>query len=309
MRYYQFIAIILVLFISSLSCGIINAQNKSTKERSRQDPDTWQWNVPDIMNRVTHGIVHSEAMNRDIGYNIFLPPSYHLYPKKRYSVVYYLHGAGGDEKAAAYTTEIIIPEIENGQTEEAIFVFLNGGHWSAYRDSEIDYVKPETYIIQELIPTIDNRYRTISKRAGRAIFGFSMGGEGALRFAIKYPDMFCAVGSISGALNYTRKTDTKTELTAREKYPKDNIFYWTELNQENIRGQLGIYLTVGGSEWLYDIHPIFLNLLKKLDIKFDYSVNGDLSHNWGTSKKLFGGQMIQFLGRHYMDPVEVENGH
>lgn len=297
---FPFSVIVLTFCLSAVS---VSAQREWADGRKREDPNTWNWNLADPVDHVTHGVVYSSAMGRDIGHNIYLPPSYHKEPKKRYSVIYFLHGAGGDEKVAAYTTEIVIPEIEAEHVEEAIFVFLNGGHWSGYRDSPTSYVKPETYIIEELIPAIDQQYRTISDRSGRAIFGFSMGGGGSIRLALKYPDLFCAVGSFSGALNFARNPQTGEWGAAREILPEDNIFHFATLNQEKIRDKLGIFLTVGGSEWLYDNHPAFIDHLHSLDVKFNYIVKGDLGHNWGTSKELFGSQVIRFLGSHYRAPV------
>ena len=46
----------------------------------------------------------------------------------------------------------------------------------------------ETTVIKELIPYIDKTYRTIASRTGRAIQGMSMGGFGAMRLALKYPE-------------------------------------------------------------------------------------------------------------------------
>src|SRR4030095_4148863 len=60
--------------------------------------------------------------------------------------------------------------------------------------------KYETYILQELIPEVQRRYRTIESRYGRGIAGLSMGGYGALKFGLKHPEMFAFAASMSGAL-------------------------------------------------------------------------------------------------------------
>jgi pimeloyl-ACP methyl ester carboxylesterase len=46
----------------------------------------------------------------------------------------------------------------------------------------------------------DRTYRTIASRDGRALCGWSMGGGGALRCALKYPERFCAAASFSAAI-------------------------------------------------------------------------------------------------------------
>jgi S-formylglutathione hydrolase FrmB len=67
--------------------------------------------------------------------------------------------------------------------------------------------KYETYILKELIPDVQQRYRTIEARYGRAIAGLSMGGYGSIKFGLKSPATFVFVGSMSGAFGETRMTE------------------------------------------------------------------------------------------------------
>jgi S-formylglutathione hydrolase FrmB len=62
----------------------------------------------------------------------------------------------------------------------------------------------EDAIIKDLIGHIDATYRTIAKREGRGINGLSMGGFGGLMLGLKHPDLFCTVGSHSGAVAYAK---------------------------------------------------------------------------------------------------------
>ena len=63
----------------------------------------------------------------------------------------------------------------------------------------------ESYIIEDVIGKIDKTYRTVKDRKGRVITGLSMGGHGSLYLSTRHPDLFCAAGSMSGAvdLNWT----------------------------------------------------------------------------------------------------------
>jgi endo-1,4-beta-xylanase len=79
-----------------------------------------------------------------------------------------------------------------------ILVMPNGGKATLYKDSPDGKAMAETTVIRELIPHIDKTYRTIADRRGRAIEGFSMGGRGSTRLAIKYPEMFCSLFDQSG---------------------------------------------------------------------------------------------------------------
>jgi S-formylglutathione hydrolase FrmB len=59
----------------------------------------------------------------------------------------------------------------------------------------------ETYHLEQLIPWIDDTYRTVAAARGRAIAGLSMGGYGALSYAGRHPSLFAAAASFSGALD------------------------------------------------------------------------------------------------------------
>ena len=69
--------------------------------------------------------------------------------------------------------------------------------------------KYESYIIKELIPEVDKKFRTVADRDHRIVAGLSMGGFGALKFGLKYPDMFVLAGSFSGAIGAATLTEKK----------------------------------------------------------------------------------------------------
>ena len=70
--------------------------------------------------------------------------------------------------------------------------------------------KYETYVLKELIPDVQQRYRTIEARYGRGIAGLSMGGYGSLKFGLKSPSTFVFAASMSGALGVARFTEKET---------------------------------------------------------------------------------------------------
>jgi putative tributyrin esterase len=144
----------------------------------------------------TEGKLSSKLMQREMPYRVILPKDYSASKEKRYPVIYLLHGLFGS--SANWTTLTKLPVY--AQCYDAIIVTPEGENgWYTDYDS-IAANKHESYIIKELIPEIDAKYRTISKREGRVIAGLSMGGYGALKFAFKYPEMFILAGSFSGAL-------------------------------------------------------------------------------------------------------------
>jgi len=145
----------------------------------------------------------SALMNKNIPYRVVLPAGYKADDAKRFPVVYLLHGLTGhfndwtDRGAVAQLAEkhdfiFVMPEGEDG--------------W--YTDSQlIPNSKFESYIVRELIPEIDRRFRTLSDRNHRVLAGLSMGGYGAIKFGLKFPEMFALVGSFSGALGTAAWTE------------------------------------------------------------------------------------------------------
>jgi len=147
---------------------------------------------------VSHHTFASQALGRDVGYCIYLPPGYPTDVARRYPVIYNLHGAGGNELHGFTAVKTLHDGIVSGRWAPMIVVLPNGGSHTFYKDSADGKLPAETVMIRELIPHIDATYRTIAARAGRAIEGFSMGGRGATRLALKYPELFCSLHNQAG---------------------------------------------------------------------------------------------------------------
>lgn len=145
--------------------------------------------------------VPSPTLGQSILCAVTLPDSYDLEPERRFPLLLLLHGTdgthhdwldwGGLEEgnaasdAAAGTPFIVV-------TPSA------GNSW--YVDNPDGEGAWETALVADLVPAIEARYRTVQDRAGRAIAGLSMGGYGAVHLALRHPELFAAVASLSGAL-------------------------------------------------------------------------------------------------------------
>jgi S-formylglutathione hydrolase FrmB len=78
----------------------------------------------------------------------------------------------------------------------------NSGYWSDWFNAgAFGPPRYETFVVDQLIPLIEDRFRTLPGRDHRAIFGISMGGYGSLMFAGRHPDLFAAAASLSGAVD------------------------------------------------------------------------------------------------------------
>ncbi|OUT73197.1 MAG: XynC protein, partial [Crocinitomicaceae bacterium TMED16] len=142
--------------------------------------------------------VYSEAMDQTIP-NLVITPKDYTEQNDELPVTYLLHGAGGYFSNWFFR----VPEIKQYATDyNMIIVCPDGDKTSWYIDSPIDSTSQyESYITRELVPAIDQKYRTIKKKNGRAITGLSMGGHGAFYLAFRHQEIWGAAGSMSGGVN------------------------------------------------------------------------------------------------------------
>ena len=146
-------------------------------------------------------VVQSAILKRAVRYCALLPPGYDTEKKRRYPILYFLHGLGQDERALIESGGwALVEDLRNtGAIGEFLIVTPDAGN-SFYINSRDGKRRYEDFFIREFIPAIERRYRARATQAARAISGVSMGGYGALRFAFKYPHMFHAVSAHSAAL-------------------------------------------------------------------------------------------------------------
>jgi putative tributyrin esterase len=124
-----------------------------------------------------------------------------------YPVLYLLHGGSGHFRDWLTSTPDKMLVKNLADKYNLIIVMPEGETFGWYLDSSFDPTnKFETHIINEVIPKIDGTYRTVKSNKGRVITGLSMGGHGAMYLSTRHPNMFCAAGTMSGAMdmNYTK---------------------------------------------------------------------------------------------------------
>lgn len=175
------------------------------------------WNNPptQVIPGVEHKSFHSNSMNTAVGYNLLLPSGYDS-AERRYPVLYWLHGLGGNENSdVSAVARRVMAAIKMGIVPPMIVVFVNGADFTFYADSPDKTIAAETAFISELVPHVDSTYRTIPGRRSRAIEGMSMGGFGALAHAMKHPDLFGSVVAYAPALLEVQKMANGTLTLGR----------------------------------------------------------------------------------------------
>jgi S-formylglutathione hydrolase FrmB len=129
------------------------------------------------------------------------PPSYGAEPARRFPVLYFLHDGGGDE--AVLFRQGVIGALDTamraGEIPEMLVVCPRGvGSW--WVDAHDLTRRTATFLSADLVPFLDAAYRTRPVRGSRLVAGISMGGYGALRWALARPDLFAAAGGLSPAI-------------------------------------------------------------------------------------------------------------
>ncbi|MDB6138586.1 MAG: putative esterase [Verrucomicrobiaceae bacterium] len=280
-----------LLLLAFFTLGSQAWSQQKPKVNETNTDDMWVAKVaPNAMaQHLTHHTYRSEAMNREVGYSLYLPPGYEKNPTVRYPVIYHLHGAGGNELRAVASAQVLQQGIVSGHVPEMIMVFPNGGRSTMYQDSADGKFLAETTLIKELIPHIDTTYRTIAERKGRCIEGFSMGGRGAVSLALKHPDLFCSLFDQSGNVDPVSSMPKDVPATA---YPfaylgndlaklQDNDPYVNlHKNLEAIKGGLRIMLACGthDPDHLMTVRA-FHEALVKTGVDHTYMELEGLGHN------------------------------
>jgi S-formylglutathione hydrolase FrmB len=158
-----------------------------------------------IDDRLLELTVRTPALASDTRVRVLLPTGYGAERRRRYPVLYLLHGASGSY--ADWTRAGDVARTTAGQP--LIVVMPDGGRggWYTnwYNGGRGGPPAWEDYHVSGLIPLVDRRFRTVAARRGRAIAGLSMGGFGTFSYAGRHPDLFTAAASFSGGLDLNLK--------------------------------------------------------------------------------------------------------
>ena len=138
----------------------------------------------------------SPELGRGWKYMVYLPDGYET-SNLHYPVLYLLHGSAGDENGWDFGYSILDDLIAQQRIPPTIAIApASGTSW--WVDTAFEPF--EAAFMNDLIPEVDKKYRTLAEREGRGLAGYSMGGYGALRYALVYPETFGASTMLSPAI-------------------------------------------------------------------------------------------------------------
>ena len=161
--------------------------------------------------KVIKETVHSAALERNLlgdsperSVTIYLPPGYQT-GTSHYPVVYLLHGFSQTNKSWTEDADRVnVPKImdrliASGKSRELIVVMPDGSNklGGAFYTDSVTTGNWEAFVTRELVNYVDGWYRTVPSAGGRGIAGHSMGGYGAIKLAMKHPEIYGAAYALS----------------------------------------------------------------------------------------------------------------
>lgn len=220
--------------------------------------------------------------------NVYTPAGYEN-SKKKYPVLYLLHGNACDENSwldLGRAAQILDNLIAQGKAEPMIVVMTNGNPAQqaapAYFGDTYTNANtmpgiatfPETF--SEVIAFVESNYRTINKKEGRAIAGFSMGGGHSFTISKEMPNTFDYVGLFSAAGSNISKDEEKEKLLTMKK-----------------NGYKLYYIGCGTEDFLYKSVQAYNKQLDDIGFKYYYRETGG-GHTWGPWR-IYLSEMAQML--------------
>jgi enterochelin esterase family protein len=154
---------------------------------------------------IKHGEIRSlfhwsavNGMERHI--NVYIPAEYEMNPKKRYPVLYLVHGWGEDENGWSVQGHManIMDGLIASRKAEPMIVVMPSGDIKTNSDVRTASGDITDVLIKDLIPFIDNTFRTKTDRQNRAMAGLSRGGFQTCTAVSKNMDKFAWMGTFSG---------------------------------------------------------------------------------------------------------------
>ncbi|MGA0556928.1 alpha/beta hydrolase-fold protein [Larkinella sp. VNQ87] len=180
-----------------------------------------------LLKKVPHGQVreqwyHSTVTDKWRRAFVYTPPGYDANPKKRYPVLYLLHGAGENERGwslQGHVNAILDNLIAEGKAKPMIVVMDNGyatakGDTPAATNTPNDMMKRaatlEQVYMKDILPTMETAYRIQPGRENRAMAGLSMGGLQTMLIGMNHTELFSHYGFFSGAIFGNMLAEPKT---------------------------------------------------------------------------------------------------
>ena len=231
--------------------------------------------------------IFSKVLNMATALRVVLPDEGELSEAK---TVYLLHGLSDNSSGwTRYTAA------EQFARERGLALIMPEVQRSFYADmaAGLDYF---TYIADELPKMCERMFGLSDERAKRYVMGLSMGGYGALKCALTYPERYAGAGSFSGVVDIRRPVySAKTQERVRERMAifgdgdlqdtKNDLYRLAQDISDNNMSFPGLYLSCGEQDGLYADNVEFDGFLTSLgaEHRFDHREGAHTWRFWNES--------------------------
>ena len=264
--------------------------------------------------RIVEATIKTDLLAQPVEYAVLLPDGYEAGGEKL-PLVLLLHGGNGDRSFLKQMQPVIEKAWSSGAFPPAVFATPSAAR-SFYMDYKDGSEKWESFIMGQFIGDLRKNYRVTSEAQGTLVFGISMGGMGALRMALKYPERFGGVAALEPGIDPALRWK---DVPARNRFwrgddlmqriygkPMDEA-YWEAnnpasiaiANREKIRAaKLPIYLECGDRDMfnLHEAAEFMHRVLWDNQIEHEYHLVHDADH-LGASLGPRSLEALAFLGR------------
>jgi len=225
---------------------------------------------------------HSAALSRDMQYRVILPAI--VAAGQKLPVVYLLHGGGGGFHDWSNYSDVA------RYAEHNVILVMPEGNSSYYTNSaERPQDRYEDYIVTDLIADVESKFPVASGRSNRAIVGVSMGGFGAVKLALRHPELFVFAAGISPALDVPSRPFSLKRIQQWRSHSSIYGPWGSQTRHDNDPFVLArfadpaktpyLFLTCGEQEGLLPSNRAFAVLLAKRKFQYEFHTTpGD--HNW-----------------------------
>lgn len=279
---------------------------KTSLSTSKKKPAPFKWVNPlkEKLPGVTHATFKSSSMDLAVGYCIYLPTAYSnpLNAHKNYPVVYYLHGGRpGSETKSVRLAKQIHQQMESGNVPPMIYVFVNGGPVSHYNMPDRENAMGEDVFVEELIPHIDETYRTVASRKGRGLEGFSQGGRGTTRIMFRHHKLFNSAAP-GGAGHETEKRISQEDGKESDSLiftPGYNTYDLARKYAKRPQPALSILIYVGTKGFNYKNNLAYMKFLDELKIPYRKLIVEDAPHSASKVYEKKGRAIMRFHANNF----------
>lgn len=216
---------------------------------------------------------------------VYTPPGYEKDATTRYPVLYLQHGSFEDETgwSSQGKANLIMDNLIAEKKAVPMIIVMDNGY--AFKPQETETVQKtppvsvfEEVMINEIVPMIDRKFRTIAGREQRAIAGLSMGANQTMRIFMNHPDIFSSYGGFSGTSNYPSADEINPATFLDGKFS----------NGKAVNDQVNVFFLGLGTK---EPKPFpgsvgaFRAMLEKQGIEYVYYESIGTAHEWQTWRR------------------------